>query len=117
VANGVANASPSFKVTGALDVVSPGANGPEQASSVTPTFTWDDDSSEKAYDLMVLDAFGAIVWQTSIPGVTGSPTVSVTYGGPALQSGMYYQFRAISRDAASNALSQTEDLKGVFYLP
>jgi hypothetical protein len=117
VANGVANASPSFKVTGALDVVSPGANGPEQASSVTPTFTWDDDSSEKSYDLMVLDAFGAIVWQTSIPGVTGSPTVSVTYGGPALQNGMYYQFRAISRDAASNALSQTEDLKGVFFLP
>ncbi len=122
VTNGVANASPSFKVTGALDVVSPGANGPEQVSSATPTFTWIDDSSEKSYDVLVFDAFGKVIWQTNIPPVTGSPTASATYGqpggtpatAPALQHGMYYQFRAISRDAVGNALSQTEDLKGVF---
>jgi hypothetical protein len=124
VANGVASASPGFKVTGALDVVSPGASGPEAVTSATPTFTWVDDSSEKSYDLLVLDTFGSIVWQTTIPPVTGSSTVSVTYGqaggtpatAPALQKGMYYQFRAISKDANGFALSQTEDLKGVFFL-
>jgi hypothetical protein len=125
VANGVANASPSFKVTGALDVVSPGASGPEQVTSAAPIFTWVDDSSEKSYDVLVFDAFGAVIWQTRIPPVTGSATASVTYGqaggtpatAPALQNGLYYQFRAISRDAGGSALSQTEDLKGVFYLP
>ena len=44
-------------------------------------------------------------------------TVEVTYGGPALTSGMYYQFRVTSfKDTpnGSTALSRTEDLRGVF---
>jgi hypothetical protein len=123
VANGaLVSAPPSFKVTGALDVVSPGADGPEVVTSATPTFTWVDDSSEVAYDVTVLDAFGVEVWRTTIPGVSGSPTVSVVYGqaggtpasAPALQSGMYYQFRVLSRKNGGSPISQTEDLKGVF---
>ncbi len=36
--------------------------------------------------------------------------------GPALVPGMYYQFRATSIKAGI-AISRTEDLRGVFYLP
>ncbi len=123
VADGnLVSASPSFKVTGALDVVSPGASGPETIASATPTFTWKDDSGEVSYDLAVLDAFGVEVWRTTVPGVSGPPTVSVEYGqaggtpatAPALQAGMYYQFRALSRKNGGSPISQTEDLKGVF---
>jgi len=125
VANGVADVSPQFKVTGALDVVSPGANGPEQVTAA-PTFTWVDDSSEKSYDVTVFDALGDVAWHVTLPPVSGSANASVAYGqtgagvtstivaAQPLQPGMYYQFRAISKDIAGNAISQTEDLKGVF---
>lgn len=102
-----------FKVTEALAVISPGANGPEEVSG-TPTFTWADDSSEDEYVIEVFDAFGKIIWDTSLAGTSGKDP-SVTYAGPALLSGHYYQFRATSFKGA--ALSRTEDLKGVFYLP
>ncbi len=119
-------AAPSFKVTGSLDVITPGANGPEKVSSATPTFSWKDDSGEDAYDVVVLDAFGSVVWHVTIPGVSGHDP-QLTYGqttagittvvaAQPLLSGMYYQFRATSRKG-SCSLSQTEDLKGVFVVP
>lgn len=107
--------STSFKVTEALAVVSPGADGPEAVSG-TPTFVWADDSSEDKYVIVVYDAYGNLVWEDdSIPNVTGSSTVSVEYGGPPLEEGMYYQFRASSWKG-SGAISTTEDLRGVFYI-
>ena len=80
----------------------------------TPTFSWVDDSSEDQYDVFVFDSFGNEVWKTTIAGTSGSDP-SVVYGGPALESGMYYQFKAVSSKSGCE-LSQTEDLKGVFYL-
>ncbi len=116
VAGGSAAAG-SFKVTGALPTISPGANGPEAVSSATPTFAWGDDSSEDGYDLSVFDGFGNVVWQSpSLPAVNGSSTVSATYAGPALMPG-YYQFRAASfrsKTGTKTYISMTEDLKGVF---
>ena len=106
----------SFKVTGALAVTSPGAETPEVVSGA-PTFVFEDDSSEDYYIVRVFDVFGALVWEdATIPGVSGSATVEVKYGGPALTPGMYYQFRATSaRDkGGGSAISQTEDLRGVF---
>jgi len=51
-----------------------------------------------------------------VPRVTGGETVDVPYAGPALEVGMYYQFRATSfRD--TGPISQTEDLRGVFFVP
>lgn len=39
--------------------------------------------------------------------------MTLEYGGPALEAGMIYQFRATSiKDGTP--ISQTEDLKGVF---
>lgn len=110
----------SFKVTGALGVVGPGAEVPEAVTG-NPTLEWEDDSSEDYYTVVVYDAFGNLVWETQIPGQSGGATVSLDYAGPALESGMYYQFRATSwRQSGGQPpapISQTEDLRGVFYVP
>jgi hypothetical protein len=103
----------SFKVTGALAVYSPGADGPEEVSG-TPVFVFEDDASEERYVVVVHDALGNEVWRDEqIPAVTGSETVTVEYGGPPLKHGMYYRFQATSWRMGS-ALSRTEDLRGVF---
>lgn len=107
----------SFKITEGLAIFSPGAEAPELVAG-TPTFIFADDSSEDRFELIVLDAFGEIVWEDlAVPGVSGSDTVDVEYGGPALESGRYYQFRATSIKENPNsvsAISRTEDLRGVF---
>ncbi|NUO48348.1 MAG: carboxypeptidase regulatory-like domain-containing protein [Polyangiaceae bacterium] len=109
----------SFKVTEALAVVSPGAEGPEGVSG-TPTFVWQDDSSEDFYSVVVYDAYGNLTWENQmVPSQSGGDNVSVPYGGPALTTGMYYQFRATAwRSPGGNAgpISQTEDLRGVFFI-
>lgn len=103
----------SFKVTGALAVVSPGAEGLESTSS-NPTFVWEDDSSEDEYLVVVYDAFGSSIWETTgnfDPG--GNADATVEYAGPTLEPGMIYQFRATSiKDGTP--ISSTEDLLGVF---
>jgi hypothetical protein len=107
-----------FKVTGALAVVSPGADAPEEINTPTPTLTWEDDSSEEGYEIRVFDAFGNEVWSDEIGPTSGSATVSHVYAGPALEHGMFYQFRITSfreREEERTAISMTEDLKGVFY--
>jgi hypothetical protein len=113
-------AVPGFKITGALDVVSPGASGPEVVAG-TPVFRWKDDSSEDSYLLTVVDSIGTEVWSTPVAGSSGADP-SVTYGGPALAPG-YYQFKVVSLAAGTcdvggvatpKYLSATEDLKGVF---
>lgn len=107
----------SFKVTEALAVVSPGNEDPEVVGAM-PTFIFADDSSEDRYELVVIDALGEQIWEDlDVPGVSGSDTVEVPYGGPALTTGMYYQFRVTSfkdNPNGSAALSRTEDLRGVF---
>jgi hypothetical protein len=117
--------SSGFKITAALGVISPGAGAPESISTTTPTFTWQDDSSEDTYLLTVYDSFGNKVWETTIPGVSGATPPNVTYNdtgtgkgtATALKSGMYYQFKATSlRKGGTCEISQTEDLKGVFFV-
>lgn len=106
--------SDGFKITEALNVITPGSSTPEAITTSTPTFMWEDDSSEDQYDVVVFDTFGNQIWNTTIPGTSGT-NPSVTYAGPALEPGMYYQFRVTSSKAGCE-LSQTEDLKGVFYM-
>ncbi|HEY5956288.1 MAG TPA: hypothetical protein VIV60_07040, partial [Polyangiaceae bacterium] len=102
----------SFKITGALDVVSPDN---EQVISGVPSLIWVDDSSEDYYTVSVYDAFGSLVWQNpSVPSVNGGKNVSVAYAGPALVPGMFYQYRASSIRKNDCAISRTEDLRGVF---
>jgi hypothetical protein len=104
--------SESFKITGALDVVSPDK---EEEVSGTPTFVWVDDSGEDHYDVVVFDAFGHLVWEKKdVPSVSGSKNVTVEYGGPPLEAGMLYQFRGTSIKNSGAPLARTEDLRGVF---
>jgi hypothetical protein len=107
----------SFKVTEALEVFGPGRDMPEAVDAM-PVLTWADDSSEDGYDVKVFNALGDQVWETTIPGVSGSEQVELAYGGPALEPGMYYQFRATSfRNQPGGEvlyISRTEDLRGVF---
>jgi hypothetical protein len=108
--------APSFKITGSLDVIAPGAEGAEEVTG-TPVFSWVDDSGEDRYHIEVFDTFGEMIWEDeNIPGSSGSDP-EVPYGGPPLESGMYYQFRVTSYDVNDRPLSRTEDLKGVFFLP
>lgn len=111
--------SESFKVTGSLTTVYPGVDGPE-AVSEAPMLEWEDDSGEAWYDVYVYDAFGNEVWTSlMLPEVTGSDTATVQYDGP-LEPGMYYQFRVQSwveqGNGSSSPISNSEDLRGVFYL-
>ena len=112
------NLPEGFKVTGALAVVSPGSDGPEQILTATPTFEWEDDSSEDGYQIRVIDAFGNETWNEEIGPVTGSATVTYAYAGPDLLPGMFYQFRTRSfrdKNGIRTSISTTEDLKGVFF--
>lgn len=118
--------SSGFKITGALDVVSPGASGPENITvPPNPTFTWKDDSSENNYEVSVVDSFGNVIWEVTIPDVSsGDVSVVFDFDNTAteqLMSGMFYQFRAISTKSSGGTcslsqLSSTEDLKGVFFV-
>jgi hypothetical protein len=108
----------SFKVTGALDLIGPGKDGP-QAVTAPPVLSWVDDSSEDGYTVVVYDAFGNVAWgPTDLPKFTGS-NPSIQYAGP-LEKGMFYQFKATSwRNSGTSTvnISNTEDLRGVFYMP
>jgi hypothetical protein len=111
----------SFKITEALAVRSPGADGLEVITEAQPVFTWADDSSEDGYELRVYDAFGELLLEdVDVPRVTGSETVSYTWQDAALEPGMIYQFRVLSfHDPSGNEtqrsyISATEDLRGVF---
>jgi hypothetical protein len=108
----------SFKVTGALDVISPGKDSPE-AVTAAPVLTWVDDSSEDGYTVVVYDAFGNVAWgPTNLPKFTGS-NPSIQYTGP-LDKGMFYQFKATSwRNSGTGTtnISNTEDIRGVFFMP
>jgi hypothetical protein len=111
----------SFKVTGALAVMTPGAMSAELVTG-TPTFQWVDDSAEDQYLVELFDSYGRQVWNKTINGVSGT-NPSVPYDGPALTSGGYYQFRVTSSATGGGQnptrcnRSRTEDLKGVFYTP
>ena len=115
-----------FKITGSLDVLSPGADGPEVVANGTPTFSWVDDSSETGYEITVVDALGVEVWAKTIPGVSGG-TPSVTYDALLPLEPGYYQFKVKSvkdtclptgaTEPVTQYISQTEDLKGVFIVP
>ncbi|MBS1152174.1 MAG: hypothetical protein H6Q89_3872 [Myxococcaceae bacterium] len=116
VANGVASANPVFKVTGAIEMVSPGAGDTVEEIAGTPTFTWKPYSSAKSYELVVFSAQGTKVWENLavLDIKNGSGNIAAPYNGPALKPGVVYQWRATARGTLLNPISMTEDLKGLF---
>lgn len=107
----------SFKVTGALELLTPEGGG--EVTDGRPVFSWVDDSSEDAYRVECFDSYGLPVWMTEIPGVSGeNPTVAYD-GATALPTG-WYQVRVTSLRSNANEvcmISTSEDLRGVFYVP
>lgn len=108
----------NFKVTEALNIVAPGANGVEKVPAGPLTLEWADDSSEDGYELRVYDAFGDLVKEeTALPAVKGSATVTYELDASSFQPGMLYQFRVRSfrePKGTRSYISASEDLKGVF---
>lgn len=107
----------AFKVTGALETLSPGAEAPEAVSS-PPTLQWEGDASDVVNHVEVFDAYGDLVW-SEMPAATTNAVESLAYGGP-FETGMYYQFRATSirmTPMGQCPISRTEDLRGVFFVP
>jgi len=105
---------PSFKVTSAVGMVSPGAGDAMDLTSSQPTFTWQAYPSTKTYDVTLFDTMGNIVWsRLGLMAVTGQNN-SATYNGPALSSGKVYQWRAMARGNVGNPISTTEELRGIF---
>lgn len=102
-------ASPSFKVTGAVDVNSPGKDGVDSVSA-TPTFSWASYSNADAWEVRVFDQLGNLIWEQAIGDKS---TTTLVYAGPALTAGQYYQWRvtAMRRQAPT---SQSEELRGLF---
>jgi hypothetical protein len=108
--------SEGFKITGGLTVMQPGAGDTPEPVTGTPTFVWQDDSSEDRYALEVIDSHGATMWRDDqIPRANGG-NVSVPYGGAPLPAGLY-QFRVVSYRKGDIPISATEDLRGVFMVP
>lgn len=105
----------SFKVTGALAVGGPGANGLETVQG-TPTLRFATDPGAETYQIILFDAFGSSPWQKTglTAGKGGAKEVSVPYDGPALVPGMIYQFRGTSISKQGVPLARTEELRGVF---
>jgi hypothetical protein len=105
----------SFKITGALDVLGPGAEAPE-AVTTKPLLRWKRDPGADRYTVRVYDALGGEVWSKTDILPPGSADLSVPYEGP-LDTGMYYQFRAWSIKQGGTFISTTEDLRGLFFSP
>ncbi len=104
----------NFKVTEAIAIIYPGAEGPELVdSSENLVFRWKDDSSETHYDIKIFNAYGTIVWEKTIPGATGTAEVSLVYDGAKLSG--YYQWRVTSLKSGK-PISLSEDLRGIFYI-
>ncbi len=123
----VVGSVPGFKIIPAVDLRTIDGTSvsatPAVVTTTTPTFIWQSgsvDSSAKTYRVKVYDSFGNEVGTYDQDAVTGQN--SITYGGPPLVSGMYYQLRILAiketilqlQTLAPTQLSQTEDLLGVF---
>jgi len=111
VLDGVVATSPAFKVTSAVKITGPGAGDAVETVEGTPTFRWEAYPSAKSYLLELFDTYGHEVWTTTVQAT------SAAYGGSeTLEPGMPYQWRVTAFGNASNPISITEDLRGVFQL-
>ncbi len=116
----------AFKITGAVDLNSPGKElneAPIPAAGLT--FDWVDDAGEDFYSVEVFDAFGTRIWGADpISTSTGGtePTFvarnvhTLVYAGPALDPGATYQWRVTSytNTPVQKPISRSENLRGIF---
>ena len=116
VADGTPSLTPTFKVTGAIQMVGPGAGETSEEVTGTPAFTWKPYSSARSYEIRVFDSQGTNVWENLAVADTrnAAGNIEVAYAGPALTPGLIYQWRATAKGNAGNPISNTEELRGLF---
>ena len=100
----------NFKVTEAVEIFYPGAEGPEMISG-NPDFSWARDPSATRYVVTVYNAQGIIIWEKEV-AKTETETITVTYDGPELRG--FYQWIVVSYKV-DDPISMSEDLRGIFY--
>lgn len=100
----------NFKVTEAIEIFFPGAEGPEMVSG-NPEFSWKRDASATKYVVTVYNAQGIVVWEKEVPK-EAEETLQLTYSGPELRG--FYQWIVVSYKSG-NPISVSEDLRGIFY--
>ena len=105
-------AAGDFKVTEAVDIVTPGASAVQVVTAATPPLSWAKDPQAANYQVRVIDALGNVVMDTTVPSSTDPE--STTYSGTALVPEMFYQLRIFSIGNTGNIRAASEDLKGVF---
>jgi hypothetical protein len=110
----VNNVHPSFKVTSAIGMVSPGATDAMESTSPQPVFSWQAYPSTRNYDLVLFDTFGNQIWSKTVTAVPSANNSSIYAGSTPLVSGGVYQWRATARANAGNPISTTEELRGLF---
>lgn len=112
VRGGAVDRSVAFKITGAIQMIGPGAAGASRGIEVvegTPTFRWRAYPSAKDHLVEIFDTFGTKIWEARTPGT------EVAYDGDVeLIPGSPYLWRATAFGNAANPISLTEDLLGVF---
>jgi len=101
----------NFKVTEAIPIIFPGAQGPELITE-PPLFQWTRDAGAKNYIVTVYTAQGTVQWTKNVQK-TDAATMSVQYDGPALNG--FYQWVVVSYSNLNAPISMSEDLLGIFY--
>jgi len=100
----------SFKVTEAVEIFAPGAEGPEMISG-NPEFSWSRDASATRYVVTVYNAQGIVVWEKEI-SKSDKEVMTLMYDGPTLRG--FYQWIVVSYKV-NTPISMSEDLRGIFY--
>ena len=105
----------AFKITGSLNIISPGGGDTPEGLADLMEVVFTDDSSEDQYKLVLYNMYGDTIWEKTILGQSGGANVTVAYDGPALENGVYYQWNVTSF-RKGGPISTSEDLKGIFYV-
>lgn len=110
VVNGIPSPSAlqAFQAVDAVQIVSPGAGDAVDVVSATPTLSWISYPSAASYDLKVFDEQGNVAFQAT-PAASDTQ-VAVT---PALPRAIY-QWRITAVNGSGQAISRSEELRGVF---
>ncbi|HRZ79432.1 MAG TPA: hypothetical protein P5044_05460 [bacterium] len=104
----------NFKITEAIEIVSPGFDTVEEVQSADALkFIWKNDSSETHYKVELFNSLGMVIWEKTIPTVEGSADLELDYDGDPIFG--YFQWRVTSLKTGA-PISTSEDLRGMFHI-
>ncbi|HPS31627.1 MAG TPA: carboxypeptidase-like regulatory domain-containing protein [bacterium] len=104
----------NFKITEAIEIISPGAETIEEVESADALiFKWKNDSSETHYKVELFNSLGMIIWEKTIPTIAGDADLELDYDGDPIFG--YFQWRVTSLKTGA-PISTSEDLRGLFHI-